>query len=74
MMDPRQMVLFGMEFMQMMVDFATEFHCPACRKETRSNLICLNDDCDFMLYPDPETIHPAFFNFVAEKTKEAEEE
>ena len=70
MMDPQQMILFGMEFMQMMEDFATEFHCPACRKETRSNLICLNDDCDFMLYPDPDTIHPAFFKFVEEKKKE----
>jgi len=73
MMDPHQMILFGMQFMQMMEDFATQFYCPACRKETRSNLICLDDDCDFMLYPDPETIHPAFFEFIAEKTKEAEE-
>jgi len=71
MMNPRQMILFGMEFMQMMEDFATETHCPACRKESRSNLICLDDDCDFVLFINyGDNIHPAFFSFVAEKTKE----
>ncbi len=74
MMDPKQMILFGIEFMQMMDDFATEHYCPACRKETRVNLICVNDDCDFILFPDLGTIHPAFFTFVEEKKKELRKE
>lgn len=65
-----QHIVFAAEFMQMMEDFFTESHCPACRKESRSNLICLNDDCDFMLFPAPGKIHPAFFKIVEEKTKE----
>ena len=65
------MILFGIEFMQMMKDFYTDTHCPACRKETRSNLICLDDDCDFMLFIDyGEKIHPAFYAIVEEKKKE----
>jgi hypothetical protein len=71
-MNPRQMILFGIEFMQMMEDFATPKHCPSCRKETREALICLDDNCDFVLFINyGENIHPAFFTFVAEKTKEA---
>ena len=72
-MDPREMILFGMEFMQMMEDFATPTHCPACRKETRANLICLADDCDFVLFINHgDNLHPSFWTFVAEKTKEME--
>ena len=71
MISPQQMILFGMEFMQMMEDFATDRHCPACRMETRENLICLSDDCDFVLFIDlGDRIHPAFFDFVASKSKE----
>jgi hypothetical protein len=74
MMDPRQMILFGIQFMQMMEDFATAEHCPACRHESRSNLICLREECDFVLFINlGDNIHPAFFEFVAEKTKEASE-
>ena len=70
--DPREMILFGMEFMQMMEDFSTPTHCPACRKETREGLICLDDDCDFVLFINyGDNLHPSFFTFVAEKTKEA---
>ena len=74
MMNPREMILFGMEFMQMMEDFATAEHCPACRHESRSNLFCLRDECDFVLFINlGDNIHPAFFQFVAEKTKEIKE-
>tara|TARA_Y100001937_G_C6956718_1_gene257082 strand:- start:258 stop:485 length:228 start_codon:yes stop_codon:yes gene_type:complete len=70
MMNPQQMILFGIEFMQMMEDFYTDTLCPACRHESRSNLICLRDECDFVLFTDyGESIHPAFWNIVAE-TKE----
>jgi hypothetical protein len=73
MISPQQMILFGMEFMQMMEDFATDRHCPACRQETRENLICLSDDCDFVLFIElGDRIHPAFFEFVASKSKELE--
>ncbi len=71
MISPQQMILFGMEFMQMMEDFATETYCPACHQESRSNLICLRDECDFMLFIDfGDSIHPAFFEFVASKSKQ----
>lgn len=74
MISPQQMILFGMEFMTMMEDFSTEHHCPACRKESRDGLICLSDDCDFVLFIElGDKIHPAFFSFVAEKTKEAKQ-
>ena len=65
MINPREMIMFGVEFMTMMEDFATAEHCPACRKETRSNLICLNPNCDFVLFINlGDNIHPAFFTFV----------
>ena len=67
MMNPNQMILFGMEFMRMMEDFSTAEHCPACRKESRSNLICLDDECDFVLFINlGDNIHPAFFTFCEE--------
>jgi len=46
-------------------------HCPACRLESRDGLICLSDDCDFVLFIElGDRIHPAFFEFAAEKTEE----
>jgi hypothetical protein len=73
MIGPREMILFGMEFMQMMEDFATKTYCPACHHESRSNLICLRDECDFVLFTDLGTaIHPAFFEFVASKKENFE--
>jgi len=66
-------VLFTMQFMQMMEDFQTiENECPACGEGSRSNALCLRDECDFMLFIEPGKIHPAFFSWIADKQREFE--
>ena len=55
-------VLFTMQFLQMCDDFAAiirEDECPACSLQTRSNAICLNEECDWMLFIAPGKLHPA---------------
>ena len=76
MMNPREMILFGMQFMQMMYDFSgSDTLCPACEHESRSDLICLRDECDFMLYIEyGDKIHPAFYSWTTKKMKELKKE
>ena len=76
MMNPRQMILFGIEFMQMMEDFTgVDDLCPACEQNSRSNLICLRDECDFVLFVElGDAIHPAFYTWTQKKMKELKKE
>jgi hypothetical protein len=58
-------ILFTMQFLQMMDDFQTvEDECPACGHSSRSNAICLRDECDFMLFTEPGKIHPSVIPWV----------
>jgi len=54
-------ILFTMQFLQMCEDFKdlVEDECPACQLKTRSEAICLNDHCDWMLFVSPDELHPA---------------
>ena len=68
-------LLFAMQFMRMLDDFKAiirEDECPACGLQTRSNLICLNDECDWMLFIDMGQLHPAtipWMNSLKERLK-----
>jgi hypothetical protein len=60
-------LLFAMQFMRMLEDFQAiikEDECPACSLQTRSNLICLNDECDWMLFPEMGQLHPATIPWI----------
>jgi hypothetical protein len=60
-------VLFSMQFMQMLEDFEAiirENECPACTLQTREDLICLNDECDWMLFPRMGELHPATIPWI----------
>lgn len=62
-------VLFTMQFMQMCDDFAAfikEDECPSCNLQTRSNAICLNDECNWMLFVRPGKLHPATLPWIEE--------
>jgi len=64
-------VLFTMQFMQMMEDFQTvEDECPACGHSSRSNAICLREECDFMLFVDMGKLHPSVILWMENKKKE----
>jgi hypothetical protein len=68
-------MLFSLQFMQMMEDFQSiDDECPACGNNSRSNLICLRDDCDFMLFVAPGELHPSFFTWVKKKKEEIKKE
>jgi hypothetical protein len=57
--------LFTMQFIQMMEDFQTvDDECPACGHSSRSNTICLRDECDFMLFIDMGKLHPSVIPWV----------
>ena len=68
-------VIFTMQFLQMCDDFAgviKEDECPACNLQTRSNTICLNEECDWMLFVRPNKLHPAtipWINSLKERLK-----
>jgi len=58
-------VLFTMQWLQMMEDFQIlEDECPACGRATRSNTICLREECDFMLFVQPGRLHPSVISWV----------
>jgi len=60
-----QHIIFTMEFLQMMDDFQTiEDECPACGYASRSNAICLREECDFMLFINLNQIHPSVFPWM----------
>lgn len=62
-------VLFTMQFMQMCDDFAVfikEDECPSCNLQTRSNAICLNDECNWMLFVSTGKLHPATLPWIEE--------
>ena len=66
-------VLFTMQFMQMMEDFQTiEDECPACGHGSRSNAICLREECDFMLFVDMGKLHPSVIPWMENKKTEAD--
>lgn len=55
-------ILFTMQFLQMCDDFKAiikEDECPACGLQTRSNALCLNEECDWMLFVEMGKLHPA---------------
>lgn len=55
-------ILFTMQFLQMCEDFADILNgdeCPACGQDSRSNAICLREECDWMLFIEMGKLHPA---------------
>ena len=67
-------IVFTAQFLQMCEDFkdVVENECPACQLKTRSDAICLNDHCDWMLFIAPNKLHPAtlpWIERVAERIK-----
>jgi len=68
---PEDHLLFGLQFMQAMEDFQSiENECPACGHGSRSNLICLRDECDFLLFIAPGKIHKSVIPWMVNKGKE----
>jgi hypothetical protein len=64
-------ILFTMQFMQMMEDFQTiEDECPACGHGSRSNAICLREECDFMLFIEMGRLHPSVIPWMENKKTE----
>lgn len=55
-------ILFTMEFQQMREDFQDILEideCPACGRSSAPDIVCLANDCDWMLFPAPGRLHPA---------------
>ena len=55
-------VVFTMQFLQMCDDFKEIMNgdeCPKCLQDSRSNAICLREECDWMLFVEPNKLHPA---------------
>lgn len=55
-------IMFTIEFLTMCDDFKDIMNgdeCPGCLQDSRSNAICLREECDWMLFSEPGKLHPA---------------
>ena len=71
-MDLHDHILFTIEFLTMCDDFKDIMNgdeCPACLQDSRSNAICLRDECDWMLFVAPGKLHPATVPWIQELKK-----